>query len=146
MKKFQFGLRPVLEHRKRVEEEKLQIFAQCQREFQAAEEELERLNGEFKSHSSTLREEHRTLATEELRWHYAHLEYLDRRITMQHAAVSERRSEMERARGILLEASKERKAIEKLKTRKLEEFRLLQAAAEQRELDDANSRRTAFLP
>lgn len=143
MKKFSFALKPVLEHRARIEEEKLQAFGERQRALAQAQDELARLNGEFKRYSDALRDGHRTLATEELRRHYAHLEYLDRRITMQHAVVSQRRIEAERARLQLVDASKERKVIEKLKEKKYEEHRTIEAAFEQKELDDANSRRHA---
>lgn len=143
MKKFAFSLEPVLEHRERIEDEKTRIFGERQRELQAAQDELARLHGDFKRYSDALRDGHRTLATEELRWHYAHLEYLDRRITMQHAIISQRRLEAERARADLVDASKDRKVIEKLKDKKLREHRSRQAALEQKEFDDANSRRQA---
>lgn len=143
MKKFRFSLEPVLDHRERIEDEKLQAFGERRRALADAQDELARLNGEFKRYSDALRDGHRTLATEELRWHYAHLEYLDRRITMQHAVVSQRRVEAERARVELVGASKDRKVIEKLKEKKLGEHRTLEAALEQKDLDDANNRRHA---
>lgn len=141
MKKFAFSLEPVLDHRERIEDEKMRVFGERQRELQAAQDELARLHGEFKRYSDALRDGHRSLATEELRRHYAHLEYLDRRITMQHAIISQRRIETERARVSLVEASKDRKVIEKLKDKKLQEHRLRQSALEQKESDDANGRR-----
>jgi flagellar FliJ protein len=143
MKKFRFSLEPVLEHRERIEDEKLQIFGERTRALQQAQEELARLNGKFKTFSDALRDGHRELSTDELRWHYAHLEYLDRRITMQHAAVTQHRKETERARLDALDAGKDRKAIEKLKEKRLTEHRTMQAALEQRELDDFNNRRPA---
>lgn len=142
MRKFKFTLEPVLGHRERIEDEKLQIFAARQNELRAAEAELARLNGDFRRFSTVLREDHATLSTEELRWHYAHLEYLDRCITMQHAVISQHRAAVERARADLIGASKDRKIIEKLKEKKLEEHRVFIASAEQAELDDANNRRT----
>ena len=142
MRKFKFTLEPVLGHRERLEDEKQQIFAERQNELRAAEAELARLNGEFKRFSTALRDDHASLSSEELRWHYAHLEYLDRCIVMQHATIAQRRSAVERARADLLEASKERKVIEKLKDKKFEEYRASAAQAEQAELDDANNRRS----
>lgn len=141
MRKFKFSLEPVLGHRERIEEEKQQIFAARQRELQDAEQELARLNFDFKRFSIALREEHARMATEELRWHYAHLEFLDRCITMQHAVISQRRAAVERARGDLVEASKDRKVMEKLKDKRFEEHRAREASFEQKELDDANNRR-----
>jgi flagellar FliJ protein len=141
MRKFKFALDPVLGHRERIEDEKQQTLAARQLELQAAEDELARLNGDFKRFSTVLREDHAALATEELRWHYAHLEFLDRCITMQYGVISQRRAAVDRARLDLIEASKERKVMEKLKSKRFQEHRALEAAFEQRELDDANNRR-----
>lgn len=141
MKKFKFGLTPVLEQRERVEEQKQHVFAQRQMELQAAQDELARLNGEYKRHSTTLREDHRQLSSDELRWHYAHLDFLDRAMTAQQHVVAQRMAACEAARGELVEASRERKVIEKLKARKLEQHVAYEQMIEQRELDDANARR-----
>jgi flagellar FliJ protein len=141
MAKFKFALEPVLDHRERIEDEKQQILAERQRELRAAEDELARLNAEFKRYSTALREDHAKLSSEELRWHYAHLEYLDRCMTMQHGIIYQRRAAVDRARADLAHASKERKVIEKLKDRRFEEHRALQAAQEQKDLDDTNNRR-----
>ena len=141
MAKFKFTLEPVLEHRERIEDEKQQVLAERLRELQAAEDELARLNGEFKRYSTALREDHAKLSSDELRWHYAHLEFLDRCMTMQHGIIFQRRAAVERARADLVAASKERKVIEKLKDRRFEEYQALEAAQEQKDLDDTNNRR-----
>src|SRR5579883_3497771 len=77
MKKFKFTLAPVLEHRERIEEEKQQVLAARLAELAAAQNELARLNGEFKRYSTSLRDGHKTLTSQQLRAHYAHLEFLD---------------------------------------------------------------------
>lgn len=141
MAKFKFALEPVLDHRSRIEDEKQQVLAERQRELKAAEDELARLNGEFKRYSTVLRDDHAKLSSEELRWHYAHLEYLDRCMTMQHGIIFQRRAAVDHARQDLIAASKERKVIEKLKDRRFEEYQALEAAAEQKDLDDTNNRR-----
>ena len=141
MKRFKFSLAPVLELRERVEDEKQQALAARQLELKAAQDELARLNADFKRYSNALRDGHGSLSTDELRWHYAHLEYLDRRMVMQHATIAARKREVDRARADLMEASKDRKAIEKLKDKRLQEHRQLEAANEQKELDDSNARR-----
>lgn len=143
MKKFSFTLRPVLEHRKRIEEEKQLVVAERQRDLSAAQNELARLNGRFKEYAERLRSGHMALSTEELRAHYAHLEFLDRAMTMQHAVISQCRFALDRAREELLEAAKDRKIIEKLKERRLGEYRALEQAEEQKALDDSNNRRYA---
>ena len=141
MKKFKFALNPLLEHRERIENEKQQALAERTLELKAAQNELARLNGEFRRFSDALRDRHDRLTTEELRAHYAHLEYLDRCIVMQHATISARKSAVDRARSELMAASKDRKVIEKLKDKRLLEHQALEAAFEQKELDDGNGRR-----
>src|SRR5579884_386330 len=141
MRKFRFRLAPVLEHRERIEDEKQQALAQRSRELRAAQDELARLDAEFKRYSTVLRDDHAALSTDELRWHYAHLEYLDRCIVMQHGIIVQRRSAVEHARADLMAASKDRKVIEQLKDRRYQEHRALEAAEEQKDLDDTNNRR-----
>lgn len=143
MAKFKFTLEPVLDHRERIEDEKQQILAERLRELKAAEDELARLNAQFKRYSTALRDSHAALSSEELRWHYAHLEFLDRCMTMQHGIIFQRRADAERARADLVAASKDRKVMEKLKDRRLEEHQALEAVQEQKDLDDANNRRFA---
>ncbi len=141
MKRFAFTLQPVLDQRKRIEEEKQQITAARQRDLDAAESELRRLNAEFKHCSDLLREQHRALDAESLRRHYAHIQFLDRCIVAQIQVVAERRVALDRARAELLAASKERKAVDTLKERRYEAHVAEERRIEQNELDDGNARR-----
>ena len=140
MRKFRFALQPVLAHRERIEEERQQELAVAQHALNEATAELLRLHEEFRKNSNLLREEHRTFDSEQLRLHYAHLEYLDRQITAQEAVVAQRKTEHSAARLRLLEASKDRKALEKLKERRQDAHAMLEGQLEQRDLDDANAR------
>ena len=140
-RRFKFSLQPVLEQRKRVEEEKQQVVALRQRELDRSEAELKRLNDDFRSSSDSLRSNHRALDGESLRLHYAHLQFLDRAITAQIRIVAERRVVLDRARTDLIEATKERKVVEKLKERRHEAFVAEELRIEQNELDDGNARR-----
>lgn len=141
MKKFAFSLRPLLEMRERAEEEKQLALAARERELRAAKDELRRLNGMFKSVSASLRERHKDLCADELRGHYAHLQFLDRATVMQHAAITNAQRMVDAARAELMEASKARKVIDALRERRLSEHNELVAAEEQKELDDSNNRR-----
>ncbi len=143
MKKFVFTLQPVLDQRQRVEDEKQQIVAQRRRSLDEAEAELRRLNHDFRESSDRLRIAHRELSAEDLRLHYAHLSFLDRTIVAQIQIVAERRVALDRARADLLEASKERKVVEKLKDRRREAHVAEAARLEQNALDDSNARRHA---
>jgi len=141
MKRFHFALQPVLEQRERVEDEKQMVVAQKRRSLDEAEAELRRLNDEFRENADRLRQKHSEMDTEELRLTYAHLQFIDRCIVAQIAVVAERRVALERARLELLEASKERKAVEKLKERRRTAHDLEGMRLEQNEIDDGNARR-----
>ncbi len=140
-RKFIFALEPVLAQRERIEAEKQRVLAQRQRALNEAKADLSGLHVDFRRYSSALRDKHRAFTTEKLRLHYAHLEYLDRSITSAEQVVALRQLDVDRAREELLEAAKERKAIEKLKERRHASYIAEENAAEQRELDDANARR-----
>jgi len=141
VKKFRFGLQPVLEHRGRIEDERKAALAARQREFDAEAAELARLNAAYREQSDLLRGEHRTLGADELRMRYAHVEYLNRSIDAQMAVVDRYRAAVDRARAALLEASVDRKVVEKLKDRRRESHDEGARKVEQNELDDANARR-----
>jgi flagellar FliJ protein len=140
-KKFAFALQPVLDHRKRIEDERKQTLAIRQRAVDDAKRELERLNEEFRGHALALRQRHRQLAIEDLRLHYAHLQFLDRTIEAQTRIVAERQSAADRARNDLIDASKNRKVVDKLKDRRRIAFVAEETRVEQLELDDGNARR-----
>ena len=141
MKKFAFSLRPLLEMRERAEEEKQLALAARERELQAAKDELARLNATFKSVSAALRDRHKDLGANELRAHYAHLQFMDRAMVMQHAVIANAQRMVDAARAELMQASKDRKVIDTLRERRLSEHNELVAAEEQKELDDSNNRR-----
>jgi flagellar protein FliJ len=141
VKKFSFALQPILDHRKRIEDEKQLIVAQRKRALDEAEHELSRLNDEFRRHAKLLRDNHKKFDTRELQSIYAHLQFLDRCIVAQIRIVAERRLALDRARTELLAASKEKKVVEKLKERRREAFVLEGQRLEQKELDDGNARR-----
>jgi flagellar protein FliJ len=140
-KKFAFALQPVLDHRKRIEDEKKQTLAIRQRAVDEAKRELQRLDDEFRAHSEELRSKHRELRLEELRLHYAHLQFLDRTIEAQARIVAERQAAADRARSDLVEASKNRKVVDKLKDKRRVAFVAEELRLEQLELDDGNARR-----
>jgi flagellar FliJ protein len=140
MKKFAFQLQPVLEHRERIEDEKQQTLAARQRALDESERELEHLNDDFRAHANGLRERHKGFTGDELRLHYAHLQFIDRSIVAQIHVVAERRVALDRARIDLLAASKDRKVVEKLKDRRREAHSVEELRVEQNELDDSNAR------
>jgi flagellar FliJ protein len=140
MARFAFRLQPLLEHRKRIEDEKQQTMAIRRRAYEEAKSELDRLNEEFRAHALALHERHREMEIEDLRLHYGHLRFLDRVIVAQIGVVAERQAAVERARRDLVAASKQRKVVDKLKERRRSAFVAEEMRVEQIELDDANAR------
>lgn len=139
-KKFSFTLQPVLDHRKRIEDQKQQSLATRQQAWEDARRELDRLNDEFRSNSRELRERHNEFDVEELRLRYAHLQFLDRMIDAQIKVVAERQVALDRARKELVAASKNRKVVDKLKERRKLAHTAEELRFEQIELDDGNAR------
>jgi flagellar FliJ protein len=140
MKKFVFALQPVLEHRKRIEDQKQQVMALRQRAWDEAKRELDRLHDEFRADARELRDRHGVFDVEELRARYAHLQFLDRTIDAQIKILAERQVALERARRDLVNASKDRKVVDKLKERRRTAYTAEELRVEQIELDDGNAR------
>jgi flagellar FliJ protein len=141
VRRFRFPLEPVLAHRRRIEEDKERRLGERLRELAAARAELASLEDEYRRYAAVIRTKHRMLDAETLRAHYAHLEYLDRAIDAQLAVVRTRTAAADVARAELIEASKERKTVERLRERRYEEHVLEEGRIEQKELDDVNARR-----
>ena len=140
-RRFRFNLQPALDLRRRIEEERQMEVARVLRILNDARSELWRLQAEFRRYSDVLRSDHRALQADDLRMHYAHLEYLDRAITRQESTVQRSRVDHERARLRLVDAAKDKKVLEKLKERRFAAHVLNDFAIEQKELDDTNARR-----
>ena len=141
MPRFVFRLAPVLRQRERIEEQKKQLLATALRALADAEAQREALRARREALARELIEEHRNLDAEGLRLAYAHLDFLAREITAADYLVMSRTREMNLAREILLQATKDRKILDKLRDRQKAAYDLEQSRIEQRELDDANSRR-----
>lgn len=139
-RRFRFTLQPLLEQRKRVEDQRQQALALRQLALDGARSEFDRLDAEFRVSALSLRAQHGALEAEELRLHYAHLQYLDRAIVAQIRTVAERQVELDRARDDLLAASKDRKVVDKLKERRRQTHSDEEVRLDQRELDDGNAR------
>ncbi|MGB8266827.1 MAG: flagellar export protein FliJ [Candidatus Velthaea sp.] len=138
--RFRFRLDPVLDHRGRIEDTRKRELASAQR----ARLEAEALRLGFLTERDGLRErlhnEHAALDLDTLRSCYAHLAYLDRAIIAADGRVAAALANEERARGMLLAASKDKKALETVKTRRREAFDADLALTVQRDLDDLNAR------
>ncbi|MBV8074046.1 MAG: flagellar export protein FliJ [Candidatus Eremiobacteraeota bacterium] len=143
MPRFVFRLAPVLRHRERIEEEKKLLLAAAQRKLFEAESERQRLRNRREELATELVAEHRKIDGETLRMTYAHLDFLAREITAADWRVAAATQAVDLARDYLVRATKDRKVLERLRERQLEAFNVEQLRLEQRDLDEANSRRHA---
>jgi len=140
MPRFVFRLKPVLEHRERIEKDRQRIFSEKQRALVEARAECARLAAERDDQRETLRRDHKTLDVDALRATYAHLAYLDRSIEEQDVRIQACVAEADAARTRLVAASRDREVLDTLKIRRREAFDAEASRVEQRALDDQNAR------
>ena len=146
MPTFKFRLQPVLAWRERIEQQKQTAMAAAVRSLDLAKERLAHLEFDYAADAELLRRGHTKFDVDELRHHYAHLEYLTREIKLQAVRVSACEAEVSAARHVLVMASRDRKVIERLKVRKRESYDADLAVAEQKDADDSNARRYSRRP
>jgi|SRR5579872_5120433 len=141
MARFVFRLAPVLRQRERIEEQKKLLLAREQRVLADAEARREMLRNKRESLARELIVEHRNLDFEGLRLAYAHLDFLAREITAADWHVAACQQAVDRAREVLVRASKDRKILDRLQEHQRDAFKREELRLEQRELDDDNARR-----
>jgi len=124
--KFQFRLQRVLDIRKKKEEERERELAQLKTLLIQAEEFLDELKEEsFKisERMGYMQGGQQSLNMEELLLYYDYLEHLRNNILYQIQTIKDIIVNIERKREELIEASKERKIIEKLKENQYQKFK-----------------------
>jgi flagellar protein FliJ len=139
--RFDFRLAPLLDHRKRVEEEKQREFAACRCSVDECRREIERLGGQRRRAMQQLAGSAGTQSAAELRLRDAHLRRVELAISGERLRQGEVCAIYERTRDELIVASRERRVVEKLKERRLRAFEAEAARYEELELDEANARR-----
>lgn len=146
-RRFTFSLEPVLEHRRRIEEERLRIVASIEQERLRAEDRLRAINARLLQARADLRERFapasgqggassvsggiiavRSDTSAALR-----LTVEAQQAAIELAGVLRR---LDRARAALLEAATARKGVERLRERRFEEWKHEQARRENAELDE----------
>lgn len=141
---FKFSLEPVLEHRRRIEEERLREVALIEQERVRAEDKLRGINARLVQSRADLRERFaagggggavrggigavRSDTSASL-----HLTVEAQQTAIELAGIMRR---VERARAVLLEAATARKGVERLRERRLEEWKLAGSRRENAELDE----------
>jgi len=140
MKRFRFALESVLDMRTRTAQDRQRIYAEAQRAHATAEARLRAMQDEYETLRQDIVAHHAGLDVETMRSTYAHLEFLIRAMEAQRERIAACAAEALVAQRALLQASKEKKVIETLKTRRRATYDAEAALVEQRELDDANAR------
>lgn len=137
MLRYRFSLQKLLEAREREEDEKKQDFAKAQRIFAREEERLGKylLFWEECRREVLQRRDRKIDVAREAQWR-SYFEYLAAEISRQRETVKHCSRKVEEARIALIKASKERKAIEKLKENEKIEYMRQVNILEQKELDE----------
>jgi flagellar export protein FliJ len=123
---FRFSLQPLLDRRRRLEEEKEHAYVALWSEINTNLRDIARLN-------EALREGTRTSRASDLA-------YVDAAIAAQRHRGTQLEAALERAREALTIASRERRAIEKLLERRRSTYEADCARREEIEIDEANAR------
>lgn len=147
-RRFRFSLEPVLEHRRRIEEQRLREVAAIEQERLRTEERLRAINARLLQARADLRERfapaaapagarpHITGGISAVRSDSSaalRLTVEAQQAAIELAGILRR---LERARAALLEAATARKGVERLRERRLEEWKRELARRENAELDE----------
>jgi len=144
MARFVFPLQPLLDERRRKEEEKQLAFLRVKAARDERSRELDRLAGAVRARGRALHQCAMTGSTANLRLYDANLRYLECALQSHERGRAETAAAFDRAAGELLDANRERRLIEKLKERRLQAFEREEARRDEVELDEANARRGAL--
>jgi flagellar FliJ protein len=138
MPRFRFRLQVVLDHRRALERQRQRVVAALELDRLAAENALRALHAEIERENADLRA---TLTSGDFRMTRAHAA----RVTHLHADarrhvlhLSGVLARLDTARAELLEAARRRKAVELLRDRRLEEWRLAESRRETAAVDEIN--------
>ena len=137
---FVFNLEPVLAHRERLEKEQQLVLATALMKLRDAERYRDDLIARRDALRERLREHHADMDLAELRAAYAHCDYLDREIVAQYVVVGNLTQSADAERLKLVSATKDKRVLETLKTRRRETFEAEAATGERNALDDINAR------
>jgi flagellar protein FliJ len=137
---FEFRLQPLLDWRKRIEEEKQRSFAACRRKLDESRRRFEHLADARLAEANELADAVWCRPAAELRLRDAHLRYLDGAIDAQRLRGAELEAVCSSVREELIVATRDRRVIEKLKERRREALEAEEARRDELELDEANAR------
>lgn len=132
MRGYNFQLENILEWRTNIEKSTIEKFALIQREV---EDQKQLLSNLIKEHDNAKRNKsYRSIL--EIRQHHIYIEDLEQKVEINEILLEGIKERLEEARQDLLAAQKDRKVMEKLKEKDLEEYLSKQKSIEQKELDE----------
>ena len=142
MKQFQFRLQKVMETTRIKEEIKKRELAKAMQKLRDNEAQLETLLGELEEHISYIESCHKrsTLKVSELSYLSGYMEKLGREILAQTKKIARLAEEVRVYREKLMEITKDKKVLERLKDKKYEEFKKKLRSMEQKFMDEVSTR------
>ena len=138
---FKFRLEPVISLKKKVEDERKLALGVAKRDLSRKEEMLTNLCEHRQSCQDSVEEklaEH-CLDVARMLIHYAYIEKLTDDIANHTSAVEQSRQDVEKKRGLLLESSRQKKTLERLKEKAKERYVYRAKRIEQAALDETAS-------
>ncbi|OAT79931.1 flagellar export protein FliJ [Desulfotomaculum copahuensis] len=138
MRKFNFHLQPVLQHRERLEDEAAGVHARAQRDYLDHLTEMQETAGRLER-TMTGRSGGRLHPGEEFHL-LLYRGYLADTLEQQEEAVQQARIRLQQAREEALAARRERLKLETVRDRQWQEFNLEETRAEQKEADEQGLR------
>lgn len=145
MRRFEFSLQKVLDYRQRREEQALRAFAEAQAQLAQERAVLESLLHEREACLRRSQRRHRLMMSM-LTVEQTYLSALEERIVVQRERVTQAERLLEERRQALLEAQRERKALERLREKQYEQWRQEMLRVEQKALDELATMRAASVP
>lgn len=124
MAQFKFNLQTVLRQRELIEQERQRALAHVQRVYNDMEAELRRMDEVARGATQDLRDNHLigSISVEYLAAHRRFSLGMQRKAVAHAARMAEVKKQVDAARAALIEAAKDRKAMEKLRDRRLEDW------------------------
>lgn len=145
MRRFEFSLQKVLDYRQRREEQAIRAFMEAQAQLLHEQAVLHKLIVEREGCLRRSRRQQR-LTVELLDVEQTYLSALEERIETQRERVAEAEKVAEEKREALIEAQRERKALERLREKHYEQWRQEILRTEQKVLDDLATVRAVLSP
>ena len=141
MKKFRFRLQKVMDVKEEIEKLRMVDLAEAKKVVVLEKEKLENQRIEDRQCRRQIKEQELEDKIDPMTMdlYYRYLKKLDADMDLQNNVIVKARGETERRRRILLDASKERKVLEKLKERRCSAYRTEMTRKEQAVLDDISA-------